>query len=94
MSIIPDRIEQWNLDIINQLTQLRDIESEDFDFKGTDMKNLANHLCAFANTHGGYLVLGIDEEKNNDKLLRFKKMDLRKKKRIILKMKLEITMLE
>ena len=38
MSIIPDRIEQWNLDIINQLTQLRDIESEDFDFKGTDMK--------------------------------------------------------
>ncbi|MCE2505146.1 MAG: ATP-binding protein [Nitrosopumilaceae archaeon] len=80
MSIIPDRIEQWNLDIINQLTQLRDIESEDFDFKGTDMKNLANHLCAFANTHGGYLVLGIDEEKNNDKLLRFKKNGFKKEK--------------
>ncbi len=80
MNIIPNNIEDWELDTINQLIKLRDIESEDFDFKGTDMKNLANHLCAFANTHGGYLVLGIDEEKNNDVLIGFKKNGFKKEK--------------
>jgi len=80
MNIIPINIEDWNLEKINELIKLRDIESEDFDFKGTDMKNLANHLCAFANTHGGYLVLGIDEEKNNDVLIEFRKNGFKKEK--------------
>ncbi|MDH3203904.1 MAG: ATP-binding protein [Nitrosopumilus sp.] len=80
MNIVPENREDWNLDTINELIKLRDIESEDFDFKGIDMKDLANHLCAFANTHGGYLVLGIDEDKNNDKLLGFRKNGFKKEK--------------
>jgi len=80
MSIIPINMEDWNLEKINELIKIRDIESEDFDFKGTDMKNLTNHLCAFANTQGGYLVLGIDEEKNNDALIGFKKNGFRTEK--------------
>ena len=73
MSLIPQNLEGWKLETIDTLIKLRDIESEDFDFKGTELKNLANHICAFANTHGGYLVLGIDEEKNNNALIGFKK---------------------
>lgn len=80
MNIIPNNISDWTLDTINELIKLRDIESEDFDFKGTDMKNLANHLCAFANSNGGYLVLGIDEDKNNNKLLGFRKNGFKKEK--------------
>ena len=80
VNIIPNNIKDWDLNTINELIKLRDIESEDFDFKGTDMKNLANHLCAFANTHGGYLVLGIDEEKNNDVLMGFKKTGFKTEK--------------
>lgn len=80
MSVVPYNIEDWNIETIDALTKLRDIESEDFDFKGTDMKNLANHLCVFANTHGGYLVLGVDEEKNNDVLLGFKKNGFKKER--------------
>lgn len=80
MYIIPKTLDDWELETIDSLIKLRDIESEDFDFKGTDMKNLANHLCAFANTYGGYLVLGIDEDKNNDVLKGFKKNGFKKEK--------------
>ncbi len=73
MNLIPDTIEKWKLDTINELVKLRDVESEDFDFKGTDIRGLTTHLCAFANTHGGFTVLGIDEIKNNKIITGFEK---------------------
>ena len=52
------------------------IESETFDFKGHDFNKRSDELycdlCALANTYGGYIVLGIDEEKAPDgKIIRF-----------------------
>lgn len=73
MNIIPKNLDDWNLDTINELIKLRDIESERFDFKGKKITDLSNHLCAFANTHGGHIVLGIDEIKNKEILIGFKK---------------------
>ncbi len=71
---IPEKLEEWHLEILNKLIELRDIESETFDFKGTDLKELYKHICAIANTRGGFLVLGIDENKSNSQsLLDFKK---------------------
>jgi Putative DNA-binding domain len=62
--LIPERLETWDIDALNRLVNLKDIESEEFDFKGPEYRELANHICAMANTSGGYLVLGIDENKN------------------------------
>jgi len=73
MNIIPTDIKDWKIDTINELIKLRDIESEKFDFKGTDIRGLAIHLCAFTNTYGGFIVLGIDEIKNNQIITGFKK---------------------
>lgn len=74
-SIIPKKLDDWNIDVLNELIKLRDIESETFDFKGTEIKDLSRHICAMANTKGGFLVLGIDEDKHNpNSLLGFKKI--------------------
>jgi predicted HTH transcriptional regulator len=62
--LIPERIEDWDLQTLNKLVTLRDIERESFDFKGPKFQDLSDHICAMANTAGGYLVLGIDENKN------------------------------
>lgn len=62
--MIPERLEDWNLEALNKLLPLKDIESEGFDFKGhgfDGFTELPNHICAMANTSGGYLVLGIDD---------------------------------
>jgi len=80
MSIIPNKIKSWNLETINELIKLRDIESEKFDFKGKKMGDLSTHLCAFANTHGGHIVLGADENKKNHVLIDFKKNGFREGK--------------
>ena len=69
----PDKVEEWKLENINELIKLKDIEDIRFDFKGKDfnegegkVKGLSPHICAMANTVGGFIVLGIEEIKNND----------------------------
>jgi hypothetical protein len=61
---------------LDNLVKLRGIESETFDFKGPEFKNLHEHLCAFANySSGGYIVLGIEQEKGQSRhLIGFKKV--------------------
>jgi predicted HTH transcriptional regulator len=60
---------------LNSLISLKDIESYGFDFKGIEFSELSHHICAMANTSGGYIVLGIDEVKNKetDHFIRFEK---------------------
>lgn len=59
--MIPERPEDGDINIVNQLVSLKDIESESFDFKSRDIDELYTHICAMANTAGGYLVLGVED---------------------------------
>jgi predicted HTH transcriptional regulator len=62
---IPNRLKDWNIQVIDNLLPILSIESETFDFKGHDFnKELYCDLCAMANTSGGYIVLGIDENQS------------------------------
>lgn len=75
---IPSLIQDWNIDTLDKLIAYRDIESDVFDFKG-ELNELDQHLCAMANSGGGTLVLGVDEEKAaNGYLIKFKKRGFNK----------------
>ena len=73
---IPSRLEDWNIQVIDSLLPILSIESETFDFKGHDFNKRSDELyydlCAMANTSGGYIVLGVDQENAPDgKIIRF-----------------------
>ncbi len=73
---IPGTLEDWNIQVIDDLLPILSIESETFDFKGHDFSKRSDELycdlCAMANTSGGYIVLGVDEVKASDgKIIRF-----------------------
>ncbi len=80
MPKLPKTLEEWTIEILNELIEYRDIESETFDFKGTKLHRLYDDICAMANTNGGFIVLGIDEVKSKDskELLRFRKIGFKK----------------
>ena len=63
LSKVPHKLDEWNIKVINSLIQILSIESENFDFKGSEFNKksdeLYNDICAMANTSGGYIVLGI-----------------------------------
>jgi hypothetical protein len=62
--LIPERLEDWTLELIDSLTELKDLESETFDLKKEVTRELYHHICAMANSSGGYIVLGIEEIKS------------------------------
>jgi hypothetical protein len=69
----PRDLKDWNIEVLNKLVKLRDIEGDRFDFKGGDLGDLANHICAMANANEGIMVMGIDEKKNGEYLVEFEK---------------------
>lgn len=77
--IIPKKLQNWNLNTINELIKFRDAESENLDFK-QEIKDITKDICAFANTTGGFLVFGIGAIKNSsDKtVLGYKKIGFKK----------------
>src|SRR5689334_22606554 len=83
---IPEKINDWDLRLLDELLQIRDIERETFDFKTVVLGNnpvpsdLHNDICAKANTDGGYLFLGIGEIKDKSKVVGFKKIGFEKGK--------------
>ncbi len=66
--------DSWDVQVTFLLNKLLEqkIESESLDFK-VRINELSNHICAMANTAGGFLVLGINEQKtsNGKKVIRF-----------------------
>ncbi len=72
---IPQSIDDWNIEILNELIKYTDVESEILDFKKEPNK-LYEHICAMANTSGGFLVLGINEVKSDDakRIIKFEKV--------------------
>lgn len=71
---IPEKLEEWKLEVLNELIKYQDIESETLDFK-KEPNEIQNHICAMANTNGGFLILGINEIKSSDgkKIIGFEK---------------------
>jgi Putative DNA-binding domain len=73
----PKSAMDWKIEDIDQLINLRDIEGINFDFKSKNFhegKGLAKHICAMANVVGGYIILGIEEDKDiHQRLIGFRK---------------------
>lgn len=71
---IPHTLEEWNIEKLDELIQYVGIESDTLDFK-KEANKLEEHICAMANTKGGYIVLGINQIKSKDgkKIIRFAK---------------------
>ena len=70
---VPKTLEDWKIETINGLIKYLDIESETLDIKGSDLGELSKHICAMANTSGGFLVLGIEEIKTGETITHFDK---------------------
>jgi hypothetical protein len=70
LPVIPEKPQDWDIDVIDNLIQILSIESETFDFKelrfNEKKDELYKDICAMANTSGGYIVLGIGEKKAPD----------------------------
>jgi hypothetical protein len=70
LPIVPDKIESWNMRRLNGLLKIVNLESETLEFKGRDFQSLTKHLCAMANSAGGYVILGIEEDKPNNRFVK------------------------
>jgi len=68
---LPEQPKEWTAELIYELVKFVSIESESFDFKLKPNK-LYEDICAMANTKNGFIVLGVDEVKENGKITEFK----------------------
>ena len=68
---IPSTLSQWSLDIVKDLIHKGVFESDAFDFKGSlpypnnikGKKRLRKTIAAFANSGGGFLIFGVEDNK-------------------------------
>lgn len=60
---IPDYLDEWDTDTIDSLTKFVNSESETLEFK-EEPRGLSREMSAFANTSGGFIVLGIAERES------------------------------
>jgi predicted HTH transcriptional regulator len=61
--LIPEKLDGWTYEIVAELVQRNSGESDRHDFKRDlpDAPNLTKVCCAFANTKGGFVIIGIKE---------------------------------
>lgn len=64
---IPSNLGGWNLNLVTELCQLGQIETDRHDFKFglPDADTLTKLCCAFANSRGGFFVLGVKQLKGH-----------------------------
>lgn len=60
----PKTLDDWNYKIIEELVSLGIEENEIFDFKVDISGKIDNISCSFANTNGGFIVIGIADQKH------------------------------
>jgi hypothetical protein len=59
-------IEQLTIEQLDEFLQAKQPEGSKLDYKATAPKELQETICAFANTHGGMIVIGVDEDKTTN----------------------------
>jgi hypothetical protein len=59
--LIPVKLEDWTYEKVNDLVQKNINESDRHDFKHSLPDNLMKICCAFANTKGGFIILGVEQ---------------------------------
>lgn len=76
---IPEKLEEFDIKLLDKLITIPSIESENFDFK-EEPSDLHEDICAMANTKGGFLILGVGQIKGKDDktLIGFKKIGFTK----------------
>jgi Schlafen, AlbA_2 len=57
-------LEEWNMDVLDDLLQYREIERDNFDFKSKELGDIDEDVCALANTITGVLCLGIKDPRS------------------------------
>ncbi|MDE1876791.1 MAG: ATP-binding protein, partial [Thaumarchaeota archaeon] len=62
---IPEKLEEFDIELLDKMINIPSIESEIFDFKDKP-SDLHEDMCAMANAKGGFLVLGIGQRKGKD----------------------------
>ena len=78
--MIPNELDDWTYELIENLVESGVFESDRFDFKvGLPDRNdprgkdrLEKSVCAFANTEGGFLIFGVKDDRSlscNDKII-------------------------
>jgi len=67
--MIPNRLTEWTYEIVQNLCSAGRSESDRHDFKFglQDPKSTTKLCCAFANSEGGFLIVGVKQENNNTK---------------------------
>ena len=74
---IPRNLDDWNIDVIDSLLGIPTIESETLECKREINPNsLRKHICAMANVHGGFILVGLDEKTNGGKKSGYEKVGL------------------
>jgi predicted HTH transcriptional regulator len=66
---IPNSLDGWNLDVIEAIAATGD-EGERYDFKLQlpDPDRVTAIACAFANTYGGFIVVGVGQQNGKFKI--------------------------
>lgn len=74
---IPQNLDNWNMDVIDSLLGISTIESETLECK-REIKptSLPKHICAMANVHGGFILVGLGEKMNGGKKSGYEKIGL------------------
>ncbi len=70
ISKLPAKLDDWRLELIHEICNYTDIESESFDVK-LEPNKIHEDICAMANTENGFILLGIDEKKKGEKIFEF-----------------------